>query len=685
MSYCNTLKKHFGYDTFRPHQEQIIDEILNKRDVLVIMFTGAGKSLCYQLPALHTNKISIIISPLISLSNDQNMKMNKLDIPTCCINSTVRDKQRHKNEILKNKYRLVYVTPEFIIKEEDFIKSLEPNLALIALDEAHTLLSWSHDFRQAYSHLGCIKKWVPNVPVVALTATATPRDQQDIIKIMCMNKPLIVKTTFDRINLSINAKSKTSSMIKDILSVINKNEPTIIYCQKRETTEKISSLLNKYHIISKNYHAGMTTLDRDTVHKEFIDNKISCVVATIAFGLGIDITIRKVIHYGIPKDVESYYQEIGRAGRDGLPSTCYLFHSPSDMNINNYFISQSTNLQHKNHMTSLLNAMRNYVYTSECRRKYILRYFGEIYEHDNCNNCDNCKTKPIKHNFAKEVHLLLTLSIVSGSKYGACMLCNILVGSKNAQNSHKKLSQYGKGSSHSDKWWRLLISLLIGSGHFVERTNSNKTQSLVISPKGREFMNVYDDDTILELDCPSEMNEPNVKKVPIISKVPTISKLSNDVSNDPPCTQNDSLITPIISNDVSITTQKSRVSISDTIECLKTTSKLSEIAKELNIVTTTVESHICKLYEMKYDIDYDKFGFNDITYNIIVDKMIELGHPKELKNIKSALPSHFTYLHIKLTLIKYNSVDEKLSRAQQILDNINAITVKNKQTAATFL
>jgi len=623
-NYTKVLKKYFGFDSFRGRQLEIIKAVLeDKRDVCVIMFTGAGKSLCYQFPAVYTNKVALVISPLISLSNDQAMKMEQLNIPVCCLNSTVKFKNNVKENILQNKFRLVYVTPEFIVKEEAFIKELRDNdlLISISLDEAHTISTWSHDFRTAYSELGCIKKWIPEIPVMALTATATVNVQKDIINIMKLVSPLIIKTTFDRPNLIINLKHKSANIERDLLTVVIKNEPTIIYCQKRTTTEKITKILNKNNIICEFYHAGMGTSDRESVHKKFSSNEISCVAATVAFGMGIDITIRKVIHYGTPQNMESYYQEIGRAGRDGKESYCILFHSPTDAQINNYFITQITNIPYRMHRIQLALVMKNYVFSSECRRKYILGYFNEKYDKENCKSCDNClKIGDVQmHDFAKEAYLLLKVLNLTGNKYGACMLVDILRGSdaKKIPPVYKKSDVHGKGKTYSDKWWKIFISLMINSKYISEvAISGSRAFSLMVSPLGNEWLNKYimDNTTKLLFPVPQEMPELLVNK---------------------------------------------KNTMESTAELLALGKTIDEIAKELKLTNQTIENHICELYEQDYLEDLEIFGFNDKIYNLIINKINE--NCNTLKDIKAVLPKYISYLCIRLAIIKKKKEDETKS------------------------
>lgn len=546
--YEKTLKKYFGFEKFRENQLEIIKHVIeDKKDLCVIMFTGSGKSLCYQFPPVHTNKTALIISPLISLMNDQKMKLDELGIPCCSLNNTVQNKNTLKKEILENKYRLVYTTPEYIITQQSFVQALREKDILISLnlDEAHTISSYGNDFRVAYKQVTCLKDWVPHVPILALTATATLKVQKDIISILKLNEPKIIKTTFDRPNLVISVLPKSNSPMKDMLPYIKNNERTIIYCQTRNGTDELVYQLKKNNINADSYHAGMNTTNRELIHNKFLDKKITCVVATIAFGMGIDTCVRKVIHYGISKDIEGYYQEIGRAGRDGKPAYCYLFYALTDMASNNYFINQISNVAYRNHKIQLALIMKQYIFTSECRRKYILEYFGEKYDKDNCSACDNCLNKKNNvvnmHNFSHEASLLFHTMNLTFNSYGCTMIINVLrgSGSKKIPNGFTKSHLFGSGKNHSDKWWKILIVLLTNEGYIKEHPISGgHAFTLSITSKAKQFLESYikDDSIKLMLKIPNDMSDVVDKKKPektsLLLSVNTNQVLSVNTNQD---------------------------------------------------------------------------------------------------------------------------------------------------------
>jgi len=523
-SYKKKLKKYFGFSKFRKNQKKIINAVLKEnRDVCAIMFTGAGKSLCYQFPAVYSKKTVLVISPLISLMNDQNIKLENSNIKSVCLNGTVNNKNKIKKKILNNKYRLVYATPEYIVNQEEFLLELynTGNLLMIAVDESHCVSSWGHDFRPSYREIKNIKYLLPDLPLMALTATATVKVQEDIISILNLNDPFILKTTFDRPNLKIGLYPKRKKFIEDLLPLVSDKKTCIIYCQTRKDTEKISEELLSKGIKCDAYHAGLSDVERDIVQENFIYDEISCMVATIAFGMGIDKTVRRVIHYGVSKDMESYYQEIGRAGRDGLEAECILFYSGKDFNTSSYFINKTENITYRNHKMNLLSVMKKYVYTDCCRRKIILEYFGENYSKDNCNMCDNClkEEESVKVDFTFNAILLLDTVHRTGNMFGMNSIIHILRGSKRKNILKFKLFPFfGKGKKYSEKWWKIFCRMIINLGFLKEKAISKgHGTSIFRSSKGLDFLkNICSDVNKLKLkknyeklilNVPDEMKE----------------------------------------------------------------------------------------------------------------------------------------------------------------------------------
>jgi RecQ family ATP-dependent DNA helicase len=463
-SYNKILKKYWGYDGLKPKQFEIINGVVNeKRDVCAVLATGFGKSLCFQVPYLITKKCVIIVSPLIALMKDQENDLKKRNIPVCCLNSDNFNKALEINEILEGNYKVIYITPEYLVKCETFIRELDKKqgLSLIAIDESHCVSTWGNSFRADYCKLNCLKKWTKTCPILTLTATATKKVREDICTMLSLNNPLVVIGDFDRPNLYIKAAHKGKNIWTDIGPILDKHlgEYIIIYCKTRDETEAVSKETNKYGIESRAYHAGLGSEERQNIQEGF------------AFGMGINIpNIRVVIHYNCPQNLESYYQEIGRAGRDNKKSDCILFYSTKDFVLNRLFLDNIKDRKHRDYQELQIRNIERYVHTSECRRKLLLKGFDETLVVNNCNNCDNCcrNIKDVcKKDFSVPAYQLLNTINSLDISYGFVTIINILRGSnaKTIKLGMKKLSTYGKGTTYSPDWWKLFVQLLINNNY----------------------------------------------------------------------------------------------------------------------------------------------------------------------------------------------------------------------------
>ena len=536
--YNKILKKYFGHEKLKDEQFLIINNIVNnKKDVCAILSTGYGKSICYQLPYLITDKTVIIVSPLISLMTDQKLSLEKLGIPVFCFNSDSKmtEKIKQMTSITSGMHKIVYVTPEYLQMCESFLKELNDmdGISMICIDEAHCMSSWGNDFRESYSKLNVIREWIPDVPILAVTATASEKVRLDICKMLKLKNPIMVVGKFDRPNLYINVSYKSDNIQSDLGELLTKynNEYIIVYCKTRDDTDNVASKINDYGTSCYAYHAGLSNIERDNIQRKFNKGEYKCIVATIAFGMGINVpNVRLVIHYSCPKNLESYYQEIGRAGRDGLQSECYLFYSKKDFIINRFFIKDIPNLKHREYLEQEIRNIEKYVYTNHCRRKILLGSFGEDF--DKCTNCDNCLNKTIntKLDFTEPAKLMLTVIKSLNGKFGNGTYINILRGSNSKMmEQHKNLIYYGSGKQYSAQYWKSLAQILTNEeyiknkqlqGQFGATTECTKKAKdwLATISKYKNYEDIGDIDNIdkLMLDVPENMKlDFNVKQIMI--------------------------------------------------------------------------------------------------------------------------------------------------------------------------
>src|SRR5215468_11097338 len=509
MELLGALKKHFGYDQFRPLQREIVGDALAGRDVFVLMPTGGGKSLCFQLPALMRNGLTIVVSPLIALMKDQVDALQTSGIPATYLNSTLNREEAKARwrGLHRGQYRMLYVAPERLMLEAFLERALNWNIAQFAIDEAHCISEWGHDFRPEYRELKKLRKYLPDVPIMALTATATERVRADIIKELKLREPRAFVASFNRPNLTYRVVPKTAPY-EQLLAFIRSrpNDSGIVYCASRKSTESLARNLNEDSVTAKPYHAGLTNAERTRHQDAFLRDDVRVITATIAFGMGINKpNVRFVVHYDLPKNIESYYQETGRAGRDGLPSECVLLFSPGDVAKQLHFIDEKTESEGRI-ARAQLQQMVHYAETRECRRTVLLKYFGETYPitrdgfggekpplQVSCDGCDNC-LQP-RETFDGTVHAQKFLSCVyrvhakSGFAFGLNHVVDVLRGADTEairQRSHNELSTYGIGRELKREAWQAIGRELLRLG-FIECAPGRFT-TLTLTLAGREML-----------------------------------------------------------------------------------------------------------------------------------------------------------------------------------------------------
>ena len=709
------LKEYYGYDSFRERQDEIITSILEGKDVVTIMPTGGGKSICYQVPALILDGLTIVISPLISLMKDQVDNIKNMGIKSAYINSTLSENEIKSilNDVIKNEVKILYVAPERLESTEFLNLITRVKISQIAVDEAHCISQWGHDFRSSYRRISKFIDLLVYRPIItAFTATATEVVRRDIINLLRLNEPKIFITGFDRKNLKITIE-KAVVKKQYILDYINSSEGAsgIIYCATRKDVDIIYEMLIANNIKGERYHAGLNDEERRLAQERFIYDQANVMVATNAFGMGIDKPdIRYVIHYNMPKSLEGYYQEIGRAGRDGEESECIMLFSPSDVQTQRYIIDIGTsNGVRKEKEYAKLQTMVNLIYTQECYRKYILNYFGEEYE-GNCNKCSNCDTEQSKEDKTIDAQKVISCVYRVKRGYGVGMLVDVLRGSKNKKLLDLKLNEvstYGIMKDYSKDNLTEFINTLIALGYLnyggeypVVSLNNNSMEivkgkrtvwirehkinkasftvdnelfeilrrlrhEIAVGEKVPPYM-VFGDSTLKELSSRMPVDKEQMLEVSGVGErkydkygQQFIEKImdylnSNNINH---------IWISKAKSDISIEEKKNNIegsknikekSYINTVEMLRVCGSLRKTAGERELTLTTIISHVEKYISEGNSIDF-KIDFSDIfneqDEEIVKEVIKNVGFNK-LKAIKEQVPSNISYDVIKGIILK---------------------------------
>ena len=688
------LKHFFGHDSFRPGQKKIIEAALRNQDLLTIMPTGGGKSLCFQLPALLKDGITIVVSPLIALMQDQVDSLQDNGINATYLNSTIEYEERRLRQIaiLKNQVKLLYVAPERLLNERFslFLEQVatQVGISTIAIDEAHCVSEWGHDFRPEYSKLKILRQRYPQIPLQALTATATKRVQQDIIQQLNLRSPDIHVASFDRPNLHYEIQPKDRNIYHRLLRTIRSESGAgIVYCLSRRSVEEVATKLKHDGINALPYHAGLSDKERSSNQTSFLRDDIQVIVATIAFGMGIDKPdVRFVFHYDLPRSLESFYQESGRAGRDGELSKSILFFSLGDRKKIEFLIKQKADQNEQKIALQQLRQVINYAEGNDCRRTIILRYFGERYP-GNCGKCDNClNPKPIE-DWTVEAQKFLSCVARCEEKFGVNQIVDVLIGSRKQkiyQYGHHLLSTYGIGKGRTADEWRMLGRSLVHQGLVGQTTdgysvlklnkrswevfrgqlavkiaidkhqttatatyNPRKEEAELLFEKLRKLRKQIGDRNSL---APYMIFADSSLRLMAQLRPKTLADFANlsGVNEYKAQQYGDSFISAILEfNEL----HKLPVSIPSksqmtTLELHQQGLSIAEIAQKRSFTTSTIYNHLSELLEMNQPVALNKLVTADKQQAII--KAIKQIGDASLKTIKDSLTDDYSYEEIKL-------------------------------------
>lgn len=688
-----TLKEYFGYDSFRPLQKQIIEAVFEGRDNLVIMPTGGGKSICFQLPAILLPGISIVISPLIALMKDQVDGLSANGISAAFLNSSQKEEEQQEifRKIGKNEIKLLYVAPESL-QYIDAVFSAG-NISLIAIDEAHCISSWGHDFRPAYTQLGYLKNRHPETPIIALTATADKATRQDICEQLNIPNAMQHLSSFDRKNLSLEVRPGTKKF-EQILAFLKgrKSESGIIYCLSRKNTEELAVKLQAKGYKAEAYHAGLSHEERIQIQEDFINDTKEIICATIAFGMGIDKSnVRWVIHYNMPKNLEGYYQEIGRAGRDGLPSSTLLFHSYADVVQLQKFAEGSGNAEIQ---LAKLDRMKQYSEALSCRRKILLSYFGELISED-CGNCDVCKNSPEFFDGTILAQKALSTVFRLREQEPISTVIDVLRGAQNAQvleKGYQNLSTYGIAGDVAWRDWQQYMIQLINQGYLeIAFHDQNKIRLTSLAK------NVLFEQEKVSL---ADVAQAELKKQPVLAEKTSenslferLRKLRLEISREEdipaylifndatlkemekerPMTDEDFMqisgvgrqkmqnygyrfIKEIIAHSKEKREKKTRKkgnTYKETLKLYREGMSIEEMAQARNLAATTIFSHLSKLYETGEEVDLKKY-ISEADLEAVRKAKKELAKPDALKPYFEHFKEEMDYGTIRVALTILN-------------------------------
>ena len=700
----NALKKYYGYDRFRPMQEEIIQSLMAGKDILVIMPTGGGKSLCFQLPAILMPGTCIVVSPLIALMKDQVEGLRASGIRAAYLNSSLDPPEQRavENDFFNGNLDLLYISPEKLVSSGFFPLLSRVSINLIAIDEAHCISAWGHDFRPEYTQLNFLKQNFPNIPVIALTATADKITRKDIADQLRLQQPETFIASFDRPNLQLNVKPG-QQRLQQILQFLknHKGESGILYTLSRKSTEDLASKLRDAGYRAEAYHAGLSARERSRVQEAFINDNAQIICATIAFGMGIDKSnVRWVIHYNLPKNIESYYQEIGRAGRDGARAETILFYSYNDIIVLQDILSDSPSDQAELQLTKL-ERMQQYAEARVCRRRILLGYFGETLE-QNCGNCDVCKNPPQYFDGTVIAQKALSAIVRMGQSAPMTLVIDVLRGSGKKElrdRGFDKIKTFGAGRDLSQWDWQQYLHQLINLG-YVEIAYDQKN-ALKIMPAsepvlfGNQSIQLFKATAMREKAAPTEKIKPVVEQQrdELFEILRQLRKTLAQEKGVPPyiiftdvTLEAMAQVKPISAQDLqqvhgvgeaklaaygeyfleairdyvsahaaSLRGTTHRISI----ELFKEGHSIEAIAKRRELAVGTVFTHISQAYEQGEDLDVSTL-LAEADRNAILQALKYLPDPCPLKSIFEYFDGNYTYDQIKLTLAYRKRVGQVL-------------------------